>query len=203
MRRRFIYALGLVLVVGTVAFSMLVSAGSIHACECDESKSTDERLKEASAVFLGRVVRIYFEDWPFDIDSALVPPDEPLTVEFRVRSVWNGEVSEIMSISTARSEPCGYPFNMHRDYLVYADGEPGALEVLACGGTRPFDEAQEDLISRGEGYSPEPVERAVIKPATLDCYASAQSARSQLMSWPLGLIAGIAWIGVRKRRRSR
>ncbi len=202
MRRKFTYTLGLVLVVSTIAFSLLVNGESIQACECDESTSVDERFNEASAVFVGRVVRMYFEDWPFDIDSALVPPDEPLTVEFRVRSVWKGEVSEIMSVSTARSEPCGYPFGIHRDYLVYTDGDQGALEVLACGRTKRFDEAREDLISLGEGYSPEPAERAVIKPATLDCYASARSARSHLISWPLGLIAGIAWIGVRKRRRS-
>ena len=201
--RRFIYTLGLVLVVSTIAFSLLVNAEGINACECDESTSADERFSEASAVFLGRVVKIYFEDWPFDIDSALVPPDEPLTVEFRVRSVWKGEVSEIMSVSTARSEPCGYPFGMHGDYLVYADGEQGALEVLACGGTKRFDEAQEDLISLGEGDSPVSSERRVIKPATLDCFASAQSARNQLISWPLGLIAGIAWVGLRKRRRRR
>ena len=203
MRRKLTYTLGLVLVISTIAFSLLVNVEGINACECDESTSADERFSEASAVFLGRVVKIYFEDWPFDIDSALVPPDEPLTVEFRVRSVWKGEVSEIMSVSTARSEPCGYPFGMHGDYLVYADGDQGALEVLACGGTKRFDEAQEDLNALGEGYSPETAERAVIKPATLDCFASAKSARHQLVSWPLGLIAGIAWIGIRKRRRPR
>ncbi len=203
MRRRFIYPLGLVLMISTIAFSLLVNAEGIYACECDDMTSADERFNEASAVFLGRVVRMYFEDWPFDIDSALVPPDEPLTVEFRVRSIWKGEVSEIMSVSTARSEPCGYPFGIHRDYLVYADGDQGALEVMACGGTKRFDEAQEDLNALGEGYSPETAERAVIKPATLDCFASAKSARHQLVSWPLGLIAGIAWIGIRKRRRPR
>ncbi len=203
MRRKFTYTLGLVLVISTIALSVLVDSGSIYACECVEANSTDERMDEASAVFLGRVVRMYFEDWPFDIDSALVPPDEPITVEFRVRSVWKGEVSEIMSVSTARSEPCGYPFGIHRDYLVYADGDQGALEVLACGGTKRFNEAQEDLNALGEGYSPETAERAVIKPATLDCFASAKSARHQLISWPLALIAGIAWIGIRKRRRTR
>lgn len=203
IRRRFIYPFGLVLVISTIAFSLLVNAEGINACECDESTSVYERFNEASVVFLGRVVRMYFEDWPFDIDSALVPPDEPITVEFRVRSVWKGEVSEIMFVSTARSEPCGYPFGIHRDYLVYADGDQGALEVLACGGTKRLDEAQEDLNALGEGYSPETAERAVIKPATLDCFASAKSARHQLISWPLGLIAGIAWIGVRKRRRPR
>ena len=203
MRRKFTYASGLLLVISIIALSVFVDSGSIYACECVETDSTDERKDEASAVFLGRVVKIYFEDWPFDIDSALVPPDEPLTVEFRVRSVWKGEVSEIMSVSTARSEPCGYPFGMHGDYLVYADGDQEALEVLACGGTKRFDEAQEDLFSLGEGYLPAPSERRVIKPATLDCFASAQSARHQLISWPLGLIAGIAWVGVRKRRRRR
>ena len=183
------------------------SAGSIHACDCDESKSFDERFNEASAVFLGRVTRMHFEDWPFDIDSADVPPDEPVTVKFSVRTVWKGEVPETMRLTTIRSSlwsrGCGYPFDNHVDYVVYADGQAGALEVRACSHTKPAAEAQQDLDALGEGYAPEPVEKKVIKPATLGtgCNANAETVRTNLVSWPLGLIAGMAWFGFRRRRR--
>ena len=30
-----------------------------------------------------------------------------------------------------------------------------------------------------------------------------KTTRAHFVSWPLGLIAGIAWVGIRKRRRSR
>lgn len=202
MRRKFTYSLGLVLAIGTVVFSIWGSAESIYACDCDKSKSFDEHLSEASAVFLGRVTRMHFENWPLDIASADVPPDEPLTVEFSVRTVWKGEVSESMRLTTTRSVGCGYPFDKHVDYVVYANGQEGALEVRACSRTKPEAEAQQDLDALGEGYAPKPVEKRVIKPATLGsgCNAHAETLRADSVSWPLGLIAGIVWIGVRQRR---
>lgn len=205
MRFRFTYVLAMVLVISTFAYSLLVDAQSIDTCECGEAISTDERLKEASAVFLGRVTRMHFEDWPFDIDSADVPPDEPLTVEFSVHTVWKGEVPQTMRLTSARSAGCGYPFDNHVDYVVYADGEQGALEVRACSGTKLEAEARQDLDALGEGYAPEPVEKRVIKPATLGsgCNANTETARAYFVSWPLGLIAGIVWIGTRKRRSQR
>lgn len=205
MRFRFIYALAVVLVISAFAYSLSVDAQSIDNCQCGKSISTDERLNEASAVFLGRVTRMHFEDWPFDIDSADVPPDEPLTVEFSVRTVWKGEVPQTMRLTTARSAGCGYPFDNHVDYVVYADGEQGALEVRACSQTKPHTEAREDLEALGEGYAPEPVEKMVIKPATLrsGCNANAETVRAESASWLLGLIVGIVWIGARKARRPR
>lgn len=204
MRRKFTYALGLVLLVGTVVSSIWVDSDRVYACECDATNSPDERLSEASTVFLGRVTRMHFENWPFDIDSADVPPDEPLTVEFSVHTVWKGKISDRMQLTTARSEGCGYRFNKHVDYLVYADGKQEALEVRPCSATKLASEAQEDLDALGEGYPPEPTEKAVIRPATLGsgCNANAATERGQLVSWPLGSIVAIAWIGIRKRRRS-
>ena len=205
MRLRFTYALAMVLVISAFAYSLWVDAQSIDACECDEAEALDERFSEASAVFLGRVTRMHFEDWPFDIDSADVPLDEPLTVEFSVHTVWKGEVPQTMRLTTVRSAGCGYPFDNHVDYVVYAYGHQGALEVRACSGTKLEAEAQQDLDALGEGYAPEPVEKRVIKPATLwsGCNSHAETVRTNSVSWPLGLIAGIAWIGAWKRRRHR
>ena len=211
MRLRFISALAMVLVISIFIYPLRVDAQSIDSCDCGELQSFDERFSEASAVFLGRVTRMYFEDWPFDIDSADVPPDEPLTVEFSVRTVWKGEVPQIMRLTTARSAGCGYPFDNHVDYVVLAyvtrsamgDGEQGALEVRACSGTKPEAEAKEDLDALGEGYAPEPVEKRVIKPATLGsgCNSHAETVRADLVSWPLMVFAGVAWFGLRRRKR--
>ena len=191
----------LALAISVFALSLVASNEQIHACECVESNSPTERLNEASAVFLGRVVKMHFEDWPFDIDSTAVPPEEPLTVEFNVHTVWKGEVSKVTHLTTARSEPCGFPFNMFQDYLVYADGKVGSLEVRACSRTQPALDAEEDLATFGEGYPPGPGSRGVVRPATLDCYAPSESAFASLDTWPLMLIAGVVWVGLRKRRR--
>ena len=194
------YAILAALIV-LLALPVFASSGTIHACDCVESNSSTERLNEASAVFLGRVVRMHFENWPFDIETTAVPPEEPITVEFNVHTVWKGKVSKITHLTTARSEPCGYPFKMHEDYLVYADGEVGSLEVRACSRTQRAVGDHEDLGALGEGYPPEPGTRGVIRPATLDCYSSSESASASTVTWPLILIAGVAWFGFRKRRR--
>lgn len=183
-----------------LALPVFVSSGEIHACECVESESASERLEEASVVFFGRVVEMHFEDWPFDIDSTAVPPEEPLTVEFNVHTVWKGAVSKVTRLTTARSEPCGFPFKMFEDYLVYADGNTGSLEVRACSRTRPALDAEEDLATLGEGYPPGPGSRGVVRPATLDCFAPSESVSVGLDTWPLMLVAGVAWFGFRKRR---
>ena len=175
-----------------------VSSGEIHACECVESDSATERLDEATV--LGRVVEMHFEDWPFDIDSTAVPPEEPLTVEFNVHTVWKGEVSKVTHLTTARSEPCGFPFKMFEDYLVYADGKMDSLEVRACSRTQPVLDADEALETLGEGYPPGPGSRGEIRPATIDCFAASGSASTSLDTWPLMLIAGVAWFRIRKRR---
>ena len=201
MRLRWTYAIASVSAICIAILALSNGGEPIHACECVETNSPTERMEEATAVFLGRTTDMRFQDWPFDIDSADVPPDEPLTVEFSVRTVWKGDVSKIQYLTTGRSEPCGFEFGKHKDYLVYADGEQGALQVLGCSRTQLAAEAQEDLESLGEGYLPGHATRGVIRPATLDCYATAQSARSNLISWPLGLIAGVVWFGFRKRRQ--
>ena len=90
---------------------------------------------------------------------------------------------------------------MFQDYLVYADGKVGSLEVRACSRTLPALDAKEDLAILGDGYPPGPRSRGVVRPATLDCFAASGSASVSLDTWPLMLIAGVVWIGFRKRRR--
>ena len=147
-----------VLAVLFCLFAVIAFANSqaIYACECIEPDSAEERQDQATAIFLGRVVGMEFEDWPFEIETTAVPPEEPITVEFIVHTVWKGRVSRITHLKTARSEPCGYPFSMFEDYLVYADGETGSLEVAACSRTQPSDQAQEDLEFLGDGHPPGP-----------------------------------------------
>ena len=201
MRLNWTYAIVAVLATCLFFFALMTGDERIHACECVESDSASERLEEASAVFLGRVTDMHFQNWPFDIDSALVSPEEPMTVEFSVRTAWKGNVSGITSLNTARSGPCGFPFKKHEDYLVYADGEEGSFEVRACSRTKLAVEAHKDLEILGEGDALESVKRPIVRPATLDCYSSSKSAYAVTGTWPLLMIAGIVWFGFRKNRR--
>ena len=200
MRLQWKYAI-LAALISLLASPVFASGGRIHACECVEASSAEDRLDEASAVFKGRVVGMEFESWPFDIDSTAVPPEEPITVEFVVHTVWKGRVSRITHLNTARAEPCGFPFSMFQDYLVYADGKTGSLEVRACSRTQLVEDAQADLDVLGDGHPPGPGTRGVVRPATLDCFAQPDSASSVSATWPLFLIAGVAWFGIRRHRR--
>lgn len=200
MRKHHKYAI-LAALIALLAIPVFASSGTVHACECVESESAEDRIDEASAIFVGRVIGMQFEDWPFDIESTAVPPEEPVTVEFIVHTVWKGEISRITHLNTARAEPCGFPFSMFEDYLVYADGKNGSLEVGACSRTQLAAEAQADLDVLGEGHPPGAGTRGVVRPATLDCFASTESAFSGSATWPLILIAGVAWLGYRKRGR--
>lgn len=200
MRMRWTYAGAIAILVGLMLLPILLGNEPIHACDCEETASPIERRDEATAVFLGRVVDMQFQDWPFDIDTTAVPLDEPLRVEFIVREVWKGNVARITHVTTARTEPCGFEFDNHKDYLVYADGKAGSLVVRGCSRTSLADDAQGDLNLLGDGHRPEYSTRGEVKPATLDCYASSDMTYAGALTWPLILVGGLAWLGIRSRK---
>ncbi len=200
MRIRWTYTGAIATLVGLTLLPILLGNEPIHACDCEETASPIERRDEATAVFQGRVVDMQFEDWPFDIETTAVPLDEPLTVEFIVHKVWKGDVPRILRLTTARTAPCGFEFKNFQDYLVYADGKKGSLVVRGCSRTQLIANAQGDLNALGESHAPGHASRRPVKPATLDCYASSDTTYAGALTWPLILVGGLAWLGLRSRK---
>ena len=135
-----------------IIVSMLViGTESAYACSCALPGPLDEELINASAVFTGKVVKLAEPIGGIGpISSA-----DPIKVTFQVYTVWKGSVSQMTTITTARSgASCGYTFEKGGEYIVYADGSENSLSVSLCSRTQPFDTAEDDLAILGIGDAP-------------------------------------------------
>jgi hypothetical protein len=136
---------GLIAALASAAALLHVAAVPAHACTCLQSPPPAEALERAAAVFAGRVIAMERDGRERDLHAEY-------PVRFAVATAWKGvherEVVVRTSVSTAL---CGYPFQVGEDYVVYADGEPGALRVSLCSRTVPERHAADDRAALGEG----------------------------------------------------
>ena len=129
----------------------------IHACSCVGPVSHAYALEHSDAVFQGEVIS------KNGLRSACGRSGEvfflDLAVEFKVTTVWKGEINETTFINTNYDgAACGYPFRIGEEYIVYANQNEwvGMLGVGLCSRTGLAPDHQEDLEYLGEGWSPEP-----------------------------------------------
>ena len=162
-------AIRLVLILTLIGLWILTHPEPSYACTCVPPDPPKEALAKSAVVFMGTAVSVR----EFERDDGLLRSTDPTTVEFNVRTVWKGTVSQPMFLTTRRwSESCGYPFVEGVTYVVYSrDG----LTVSLCSRTRPFSEATDDLIELGQGQvptsdtttpKPEVSERQPVEPPT-------------------------------------
>ena len=121
--------------------------GQVYACSCAMPGTPAEELANSSLVFAGSAASVR-EDQPFlGIDR--LPANGLTTVEFKVDTVWKGNIEETMTLETARyGASCGFTFVEEEEYIVYSrDGKTVSL----CSRTRSLSDAQEDLAALGEG----------------------------------------------------
>lgn len=118
-------------------------------CSCAEPEPISTALKNADAVFTGRVLEI---DEPFIQTSSI----DPIRVTFEVNESWKGADFKIAQIHTASSEvSCGYPdFEKGKDFLVFAHQRSNGLETSLCGRTNPIAKAKIDLAVLHEIQTP-------------------------------------------------
>ena len=208
---------------------LMAHPSKASACSCHwPGPFPLEFLGDSAVVFLGEVVSISpVERLVLIRDNSgkgnhttFVTVD--YDVEFDVETVWKGRVGETIHIMTAGHEiSCGYRFSAGQ-YVVYSgDG----LRTGLCSGTTELSEAEWILAELGEGRAPEsatasPTKIPVLPTATLipattpvppigtptpeasenetggGCSQSPGSADLPIV----GLMVGIAWFGLRKRR---
>jgi hypothetical protein len=95
---------------------------------------------------------------------------DPEQITFAVTQVWKGPVYTTLVVTTAReSATCGFPFELNKDYLVYATGSETALETSLCSRTRPLDvpTIQQDLDTLGQGKVPTSAPPANLLPSPI------------------------------------
>lgn len=140
--RRGVFAL-IILVIVTA----LSHTPSAFACPCPENPDPLTSLEQSTAVFSGRVLNI-------DEDGDLSPftGTSMRKVDFRVNRAWKGIERIKISVNTENnSAACGYEFSTGNEYLVYAYGEEGDLQVSLCSRTQALvNVSSEELAALGE-----------------------------------------------------
>lgn len=95
--------------------------------------TVEEAVANSSAVFTGRVTRIYR---PF-LDRLGITKTPGHRVEFKINKRWKGPVTKTIVVTTRLSgEACGYPFEENKQYLVYVVDEPADIQTGICTGTK-------------------------------------------------------------------
>lgn len=135
---------------------MLIIVGSTflpvpyaNACSCIPPAPPQESLKQAVAVFTGKVVSIKNPQGIFE--SSL----DPIKVTFEIREIWKGVEGKTLSLTTAQSSAsCGVSFEQGKDYIVYAHEGKEGLEASLCSRTTEIANASEDVEALGVGAQP-------------------------------------------------
>ena len=124
--------LRILLLVSMIGLWFVVTPASTYACSCAPPGTPFEALAESELVFRGTV-------------TSIGPADEPgvLRVDFDVATVWKGQRTETMSLTTQQdTAACGYPFEERVEYVVYSWN---GVDVARCSRTAPVEFADEDL----------------------------------------------------------
>ena len=110
-----------------------------YAYKCKPTGTPLEELKEAAAVFVGKVKKVK-EDGPARI------------TEFEVERYWKGPSTKNITVRSGK-HLYGYRFTAGQKYLVYAYGKD-ELETSRCSRTRNLEGAAADLKELREGKVP-------------------------------------------------
>ena len=134
--------------------ALLVCAGMslpiAIACDCAGPEPPEVEFKQSDVVFTGRVRDITIQKSTF---GWIMRGTNPEVVTFVVNRGWKGVETPIISVWThQQTATCGYPFELQKEYLVYAhvsrSSERRGLPNLStnyCTRTKLIDKAGEDL----------------------------------------------------------
>jgi hypothetical protein len=135
-------------VVVILAF-LIFSQSGIYACSCPTVVGVEQelkwKLKELEAVFSGEVLEI--NEIPQSLD---------VSVKIKVETVWKGSpFREVTIITPNNSASCGYPFEVGKSYVVFANRtDKNYLTTGLCLRNREVNKATEELKILGKGKKP-------------------------------------------------
>ncbi len=136
------------ILVCTVLICFL-GAGLGYACTCMAPRTVEEAVAKSSAVFVGKVTRIYR---PF-LDRLGITKTSGYRVEFEIKKRWKGPVTRTIVVTTRLSgEACGYPFEENKEYLVYVVDEPADMQTGICTGTKATAGAELEIAQLNRLY---------------------------------------------------
>lgn len=124
-----------------------VNLSLANACSCIQPLSPKESLKNSTAVFTAKVIKINPSKW---IVWKFSGPDSN-KVQLEVISSYKGLVSKNTIVNTAiSSAACWFNFEENNKYIIYASWEQDKLNVSLCSRTKLLSEDSEDIAELGE-----------------------------------------------------
>ena len=144
-------------------FGLFFNVEYISACTCADTPSVAQARRDASFVFLGKIVDTKYQKSKANPKGQ--EPDEELTMQFEVERWWKGErTSEITLFVGIYQSPnlsvsvdsCAFQFEKGKRYIVYAKDiyKDGKVRAMYCSRTAEAKEAMEDLRLLGTGKKP-------------------------------------------------
>lgn len=132
---------------------LLTLKPAVHGCTCLLSESATEGLKQADAVFAGKVTKIRKHKPPKGEPASHAYDMIDVEAVFEATTAWKGIKEKKISVFTAsQSATCGYSFREDESYLVYANrDQAGRLITSICSRTQKLKAAQDDLKELGTG----------------------------------------------------
>lgn len=183
-----------------VLIALFIVEPSVHACSCAGPPSIEDQMNRKTAIFTGKVLSLTKPDKGKFWSSA-----DPVKAQFEVKTVWKGELGSQTAVYTALSSAsCGYEgFEVNKEYIVFAYGDPDRLETGLCEGTKTLASAQEELKALGAGY--EPFKAPIPGEAPYEMSTSKEETDYRLIIIGLCVVVFIAFVLLvlaLKRRRS-
>ena len=109
--------------------------GFLYPCSCLEPPPPEEAYEEADIVFSGEVTNIVVDESGYYYE-----------VTFLTNDIWKGELQdEVIILTETTSDACGYEFQIHSEYLVYAYNYVSGIYTNICTRTNLLEYASEDL----------------------------------------------------------
>ena len=210
-------SVGVALAVLLTGLFLFLLPGRSYACSCLPLGSPTEELEESAAVFMGKVTSITILEGTGPYDTAMN--------EFAVTTVWKGPLAETRFIRTEPRGMCGRTFGEGEEYVVYA-----ATSDHKCSRTRMLSAASSDHVELGKGHAPIPGTSYPVIEAGGETGENQESTPTPTTPTPtptpttpnpepapdsgggcglsshkadlaiLGLIVGIVWLGLGRRR---
>ena len=134
-----------------ITLFLVVPTQRVYACTCppqdtDSQVYVQSSLEHASAVFSGRVIKLQ------KLDFSELSQQWMVKATFEVYKIWKGPSYKNFIVQTS---PCGFPFLLNQEYLVFAHGDVDTLYGdTYCSPTTELNNAQKYVQFLGAGKPP-------------------------------------------------
>ena len=229
-RHGWLYAASLAVSVSLLALILLLGPESIHAHKC-YSPQPSEAMERATAVFKGEIVAIHEIDtelsggFPYRIEFRVNAVWKGTAYEtmfvhtFRLSEAWgypfSMDVGEYIVYASEEPESLWVDLcsrvssasDWQEDLEFLGEGlkpEPGSVAPAQTVPVSPTWTALREVTPTPTSTpvsTPTPTMQNEFEATGRGCNLLARSSYTDFGALPLGLVAGMAWLGIRKRRR--